>query len=92
MMVAALDLVLGVPRERIVARYLAVLPHLQRYFPRRLKALVQLFGGPPLAYSVMPEYMEGMLDHIAEKYGGPAGYCQAIGFGRAAELRALFLE
>lgn len=92
MMVAALDLALGVPHDRIVARYMTVLPHLKRHFPRRVTALVKVFGGPPLAYSVMPEYMEGMLDHIVEKYGDAAGYFRAIGFTRVEELRARFLE
>lgn len=92
MMVATLDLALGVPRERIVARYMAVLPHLKAHFPRRVKALVRAFGGPPLAYSVMPEYMEGLLDHIAGRYGGAEGFFAEIGFDRAAELRARFLE
>jgi protein-tyrosine phosphatase len=92
MMVAVLDLALGVPRERIVARYMSVLPHLRAYFPRRVKALVRVFGGPPLAYSVMPEYMEGLLDHIGSRYGGPAGFLQSAGFARNEELKARFLE
>lgn len=92
MMVAVLDLALGVPRTQIVDRYMAVGPHLQAYFPRRLKALVQVLGGPPLTYSVIAEYMEGLVDHIGEKYGGADGYFKAIGFERAEALRAQFLE
>ena len=59
MMVAVLQLALGVSEARIVAGYMAIQPHLERHFPRRIKALVQLLGGPPLAWSVRPEYMEG---------------------------------
>jgi protein-tyrosine phosphatase len=92
MMVAVLDLALGVPRDEIVKRYMAVAPHLTAYFPRRLKWLVQALGAPPLTYSVIAEYMEGLVDHIGEKYGGAAGYLGAIGFERAEALRAQFLE
>jgi protein-tyrosine phosphatase len=92
MMVAIFQLALGVPPPRIVAGYMSVLPHLQKNFPRSLKALVQVLGGPPLAYSVMPEYMEGMLTHIAETYGGAEGYLQSIRFAQIEALRAKFLE
>jgi len=92
MMVAVLYLALGVPREQIVKGYMEVLPHLQAHFPWYLKALVMALGGPPLAYSVIPEYMEGMLDHINEKYSGVEGYLKAIGFERVEALKALFLE
>ena len=92
MMVAVLQLALGVSHSRIVAGYMAIHPHLEEHFPRRIKALVQLLGGPPLACSVRPEYMEGMLQHIIEKYGGGDGYLHSIQFGRAAELRTRFLH
>lgn len=92
MMVAVLYLTLGIPKQRIVETYMAVLPHLQATFPWHLKALVQAFGGPPLAYSVIPEYMEGLVDHISEKYGGAPEYLAAIGFERAGMLKTLFLE
>ena len=91
-MVAVLQLVLGVAQARIVAGYMAIQPHLDQYFPRRIKALVQLLGGPPLACSVRPEYMEGMLQHVVEKHGGVEGYVRSIQFERSAELRARFLQ
>ena len=92
MMVAVLQLALGVSHVRIVAGYMAILPHLEQHFPRRIKALVQLLGGPPLACSVRPEYMEGMLGHVVEKHGGTEGYLRSIQFGRGAELQARFLQ
>jgi protein-tyrosine phosphatase len=92
MMVAMFYLALGVPRERVLGTYMAIMPHLQQYFPRRLKALVQVLGGPPLAYSVIQDYMEGMLDHLDHKYGGPLPYLQSIGFTQTALLRERFLE
>lgn len=92
MMVAIWQLALGVPNDRIVAGYMSVLPHLQQNFPRRLKLLVRLIGGPPLAYSVISDYMDGMLTHITEKYGGPQPYLQSIKFGQVAALRAKYLE
>lgn len=91
-MVAVLQLVLGVAPARIVAGYMAIQPHLDQYFPRRIKALVQLLGGPPLACSVRPEYMEGMLQHVVEKHGGIEGCVRSIQFERSAELRARFLQ
>lgn len=92
MIVAVLQLALGVSQARIVAGYMAIQPHLEQHFPRRIKALVQLLGGPPLACSVRPEYMEGMLLHVLEKHGGAESYLRSIQFGRAAELRARFLQ
>jgi protein-tyrosine phosphatase len=92
MMVAVWQLALGVPSDRIVAGYMSVLPHLQQHFPRRIKLLVRLLDGPPLAYSVIADYMQGMLDHISTKYGGTDSYLQSIKFGQAAALRAKYLE
>jgi len=92
MMVAVLQLALGVPEARIVAGYMAIQPHLERHFPRRIRALVQLLGGPPLACSVRPEYMEELLYHVVEKHGGIDGYLRSIEFSRGAELRARFLQ
>ncbi len=92
MMVAMFYLALGIPRERVLETYMAIMPHLRQHFPRRLKALVQVLGGPPLAYSVIQDYMEGMLDHLDRKYGGPHPYLQSIGFTQTALLRERFLE
>lgn len=92
MMVAMFYLALGLPRERVLGTYMAIMPHLKQHFPRRLKALVQVLGGPPLAYSVIQDYMEGMLDHLDQKYGGPQPYLQSIGFTQTASLRERFLE
>ena len=92
MMVAVLQLALGVPESRIVAGYMAVQPHLKRHFPRRIRALVQLLGGPPLACSVRPEYMEGMRAHVVKKYGGAEGYLRSIEFSCGAELQARLLQ
>jgi protein-tyrosine phosphatase len=92
MAVAMFYLALGVPSPNIVQSYMAIMPHLKQHFPRRLKALVHLFDGPPLAYSVIPEYMEGMLTHIEKKYGGPDAYFQSIGFVQTEALRQKFLE
>jgi len=92
MMVAIWQLALGVPPDTIVAGYMSVLPHLQQHFPRRLQLLVRALGGPPLAYSVIPDYMEKMLAHITEKYGSAESYLQAIKFGQVEALRAKYLE
>jgi hypothetical protein len=91
-MVAVLQLALGVSEARILAGYMAIQPHLERHFPRRIKALAQLLGGPPLAWSVRPEYMKGMLQHIVEKHGGSEGYLRSIEFSRGAELQARLLQ
>jgi protein-tyrosine phosphatase len=92
MLVALLYLALGVPRNRIVGSYLAIGPHLQKYFPVSLRTLVRMFDGPPLAYSVIPEYIERMLDRVEQKYGGVDAYARAIGFAGLDALRARFLE
>jgi hypothetical protein len=92
MLVALLYLALGVPRDRIVESYLAIGPHLQQHFPYTLRALVQLFDGPPLAYSVIADYIERMLDRIERYDGGVNGYLHAIGFEALGSLRARFLE
>lgn len=92
MLVSVLYLALGVPRERIVQSYMAIMPHLEKHFPATLRWLVRVFGGPPLAYSVIPEYVERMLDRIEQNYGGAGQYLNAIGFARLDSLRALFLE
>lgn len=92
MLVALLHLALGVPRERIVDSYLAIGPHLQRYFPASLRTLVRLLDGPPLAYSVISEYIERMLDRIEQKDGGADGYLRSVGFLRVESLKAKFLD
>jgi protein-tyrosine phosphatase len=91
-LVSVLYLALGVPREQIVQSYMAIMPHLEDYFPATLRWLVRVFDGPPLAYSVIPEYIERMLDRIEEKYGGAERYFQSIGFARVDTLKARFLD
>jgi len=91
MLVSVLYAALGVPRQRIIDSYMAIMPHLEQHFPSTIKWLVRAFDGPPLAYSVIPHYIERMLDCIEEKHGGADGYFQSIGFGRLDSLRAMFL-
>ena len=90
-LVSVLYLALGVPREQIVDSYLAIQPHLEKHFSPAVKWLVRAFDGPPLAYSVIAEYMARMLDRVESKYGGAEGYLQSLRFERLAELQAKFL-
>lgn len=90
--VAALELALGVSREQIIQSYMAILPHLELYFPRRIRWLLQKMNVPRLAYAVEPQYMAGLLDHVRQNYGDADSYLAAIGFTRPEELRARFLE
>jgi protein-tyrosine phosphatase len=91
-LVSMLYLALGVPRERVVQAYLAIRPHLEQHFPATLQWLVRAFGGPPLAYSVVGEYMERMLDRVDQKFNGVAGFIDSIQFARLESLHDRFLE
>ncbi|MBI5052271.1 MAG: tyrosine-protein phosphatase [Chloroflexi bacterium] len=90
--VSVLHLALGVPRDEVVKAYMVIKPHLNQHFPPSIRWLLKKTQVPELAYTVLPEYIEGMLDHVDEKYGDAENYLRAIGFGRARELREKFLE
>jgi len=91
-LVSMLYLALGVPRQRVLETYLEIKPHLRQHFPLPLRWLVDAFGGPPLAYSVVAEYMDRMLDRVAQKYSGVEGFLESIQFARLESLRDRFLE
>ncbi len=85
-------LALGVPRARVIHSYLAIKPHLEKHLPAAFKWLCRGLKAPPLAYTVVPEYIENMLAHIETKYGGAEGYLGAINFVRLDALRNRFLD
>ena len=89
--ISVLYLVLGVPRDDVVKSYMAIKPHLDQHFPMLIRWLLKKTRLPELAYTVLPEYIEGMIDHLEEKYGEADNYLQAIGFERVGELREKFL-
>jgi len=90
--VAMLELALGVSHEQIIQSYMAIMPHLELYFPRRIRWLLEKMNVPRLAYAVEPQYMAGLLDHVQQKYEDAEPYLETIGFMRLDELRARFLE
>jgi protein-tyrosine phosphatase len=89
--ISVLYLALGVRRDDVVESYMAIKPHLARHFPSSIRWLLKKTQVPQLAYTVLPEYIEGMLDHVEEKYGDAENYLRAIGFGRVGELQERFL-
>jgi protein tyrosine/serine phosphatase len=89
--ISVLYLALGIPREDVVKSYMAIKPHLDHYFPSSIRWLLKKTQVPELAYTVLPEYIEGMLDHVEEKYGDAENYLRAIGFERAGALKEKFL-
>ncbi len=89
--ISVLYLALGMSRDEVVRSYMAIKPHLDRHFPRSIRWLLKKTQVPELAYTVLPEYIEGMLDHVEEKYGDAENYLRAIGFRRVEELREKFL-
>ncbi|MEK7440195.1 MAG: tyrosine-protein phosphatase [Chloroflexota bacterium] len=90
--ISVLYLALGMSRDDVVKSYMAIKPHLDQHFPSSIRWLLKKTRVPELAYTVLPEYIEGMLEHVEEKYGEAENYLRAIGFGRAEELREKFLE
>jgi len=90
--ISVLYLALGMPRDEVVKAYMAIKPHLDRHFPPSIRWLLKKTQVPELAYTVLPEYIEGMLDPVEEKYGDAENYLRAIKFGRAEDLREKFLE
>lgn len=89
--ISVLYLALGMLRDDVVKSYMAIKPHLDQHFPSSIRWLLKKTQVPELAYTVLPEYIEGMLDHVEEKYGETENYLRAIGFGRVDELRNKFL-
>jgi protein-tyrosine phosphatase len=89
--ISVLYLALGMSRDDVVKAYMAIKPHLDHHFPSSIRWLLKKTQVPELAYTVLPEYIEGMVDHVEEKYGDAENYLRAIGFGRARELREKFL-
>lgn len=89
--ISVLYLALGMSRDEVVKSYMAIKPHLEKYFPPSIRWLLKKAHVPELAYTVLPEYIEGMLDHVDEKYGDAENYLRAIGFRRVDELREKFL-
>ncbi len=89
--ISVLYLALGMSRDDVVKSYMAIKPHLDQHFPSSIRWLLKKTQVPELAYTVLPDYIEGMLDHVEEKYGEAESYLRAIGFKRAGELREKFL-
>ncbi len=89
--ISVLYLALGMSRDDVVKSYMAIKPHLAQHFPSSIRWLLKKTQVPELAYTVLPDYIEGMLDHVEEKYGDAENYLRAIGFKRAEELREKFL-
>jgi len=100
LVVALLQLALGVGREEIVADYLLSGPYLQGLIRRHtpMLRLLSLFRlrSEQLQLLVEPraEYLELAFNRMAQEAGSSTGYLSAIGLDSAAcnRLRALWLE
>ena len=76
--------VAGVPRERIVADYVATAERMEPLLAR-LKASdtyrEDLDSRPDDSHRPRPETMRRFLAHLDEQHGGPLGWLAAAGFG-----------
>ena len=76
--------VAGVPRERIVADYVATAERMEPLLAR-LKASdtyrADLDSRPDDSHRPRPETMRRFLAHLDEQYGGPLGWLATAGFG-----------
>jgi protein-tyrosine phosphatase len=78
----------GVPEDLIIADYAVSQSLLRPRWEREVAEALAAGNEPPFEPLTEPETMRTLLDHIAARYGGAAGYLEAIGV-TAAEREAL---
>ncbi|XP_077996008.1 uncharacterized protein LOC144449355 [Glandiceps talaboti] len=79
--------VLGIPRDKVVKDYSLSQTLLLPVRERLYKEVVLRFQFAEDFINSQPETMEGVLDHINQKYGSMEGYLESIGFTKEDQLK-----